>query len=70
MRKRQRRHELGDFGCDRLQVRCLRGVDGDRIQFGDIEQLADDMSHTLDIVTKRLADFGILEHIDPRPQDA
>ena len=52
LRQRQRRHELGDFGGDRLQIGLLVGIDDERVELGDVEQLADDMRHAVDILAQ------------------
>src|SRR5271169_2343715 len=67
--ERQGRDELGDLGAGALQVRHLRGVERERLEFGDVEQLADHPAHRLDVQMQRLGDAGVIERLHTRAQD-
>ena len=41
-----------------------------RVELGDVEKLADDMRHAVDILAQRLPHLGIFQEIDARPQHA
>jgi len=44
-------------------------VDDERIEFGDIEQLADDMRHAVDVLAQGLADLLVFQGIKAGSQN-
>lgn len=57
------------FGADGTQISGLAGIEHQRVEFCDLQQLGDDAAHARDVVMQRLPGLSIAKHLDPRAQD-
>ncbi len=66
---RERRDCADDFGADGAQIRGLAGIEHQRVELGDLQELGDDAAHAFDVGMQRLPRGAVAERLDPRAQD-